>query len=166
MSRNNYLSDIKEFVKKKLLILIKNRSSSSNKFFCNEKFSNQINLLNSEKFTINNLINKKQYPIFDSSMINNINKILKNKLEKFDAKNIKIESEYFENLNYDTQNNLFNLLIENESCLVIELTDDENTSIINRQLDDKPNFIVNDCSKCFKRKILYFNCKCRKVYKK
>jgi hypothetical protein len=89
--------------------------------------------------------------------------VLQRKLTESDAKNLAIKSNYFENINYDKQNNLSNLKIDNEACLFVELTDENNSTILNSHLNKNSDYTEGDCSKCFRRKILYHKCSCEKV---
>jgi len=162
MSKNDILSDLKELVKKKLLTFI--QKELINKFFDDEKFCKEISSFNSEKFTIN-LLNPENTKL-NFCFVEKFNGILVKKLEKEDPKDISINSNYFENITYDIQNNLLNLEIEDQSFLIVELTDEKNNSIINSNKDIRSNYTEEDCSICFRRKILFYNCKCQKVFKK
>ena len=160
MSRNNYLSDIKELVQKKLLLLLNNIPSYE--FLYDKGFCGQIKSLKSEKFTLN-ILNENHNLKFQSSFFDKLKQLLKKKLENAGAKEFSINSDCFENINYDKQNNLFNLNIENEACFFVELTDEKNTTILNSDKNINYDYLEGDCSICFNRKILFHNCRCGNV---
>lgn len=160
VSKNNFLSDIKEIVKKKLIS--KSQNEILLNFLNNNEFHDQFKSLNSEYWEIN-LLNRENNTKFDLNLIKKFNYVLQKKIKESDAKNFSINSDCFENINYDKQNNLLNLKIINDACLFIELTDENNTTILNTNRIKNSDYQEGDCSKCFKRKILYHGCLCNKV---
>ena len=148
ISKNFFLGDIKEYIKK---ILIKNNINPQN-------ISNQENhdLENSDFFTIWKIENKNLFNLenFKNILLHNFQflKNDKNFTLDFTYKN-NPENYFFNYFNYDTQNILGNMQLDTGDILLLELTTENKTSSFNIPQFD---YSSGECSKCLNLKNLYF----------
>ena len=157
ISKNKFLNDLKEIVKNKIIkFVVKNQN---NHFNNNEKIVEEYKNVNYENFTLTRLRketdnnNGFDYKKFNDFIDKNVSRFKND--EKFS-----IDSDWFEDINYDNQNNLANIVMKDNDILFCELTNYNSNSIFNQI---KKEFKEGECSKCSNMKTLYFNCECNKV---